>query len=290
MQISTSFQEIYVSILSIATLLGLGLGLTLGQISNTIRGHWKILIWGVIFNFVVIPLFALAMRDVVNLEPAFFIGFFLCMAAPGGGTGSLLTLVAKGDIPFSVALMFLLTLVSLFATPLLMVMAAPVSNGASPWLAVLPMVTTLVVYILTPLVIGLAIRRYWPPLAQVLVKPVTRLSMIMLVALVVGYLMMKWDQLAVGGLTLIMVSVVFACIALVGGFTVTARMGLRRSMGFTSSVRNVTLAILLASTSYPDPHTMIAVLAYGLAQYVVSFPAAMLVARWAGNKPAVPSP
>jgi bile acid:Na+ symporter, BASS family len=285
MQISLPFQEIYVSLLSVATLLGMGLGLTLEQISDTIRHHWRKLLWGVIFNFVVIPVAALGTRNAVNLDPAFFTGFFLCMAAPGGGTGSLLTYCAKGDISFSIALMFPLTLVSLVVTPLWMVFAVPANNGANPWLAVIPMVTALGVYMVTPLVLGLAIRKQWPSIALSLVKPVTRLSMVMLLMLVVGYLVSKGNQIAAGGLTLIILSLASACAALAGGMTTTPHAGLRRALGFTSSIRNVTLAILLAGTSYPDPRTMLAVLSYGLAQYVVSFPAAFIAVRLAGNQP-----
>jgi BASS family bile acid:Na+ symporter len=278
-----TFEEIYVSLLSIATLLGMGLSLTLEQISDTLRQHWKKLFWGVAFNFAVIPFVALGIRDAVNLDSAFFTGFFLCMAAPGGGTGSLLTYCAKGDISFSIALMFLLTLMSLVATPLWMIFAVPVSNGASPWMAVMPMVTTLGMYMMAPLVLGLVIRKRWPFIALSLVKPVTRLSMIMLLMLVVGYLVMKGDQITAGGLTLVVLSLASACVALAGGISITPHVGLRRSLGFTSSVRNVTLAILLASTSYTDPRTMLAVLSYGLAQYVVSFPAAFMAVRLAEN-------
>lgn len=284
MQISSQFQEIYVSLLSIATLLGMCLGLTLQQISDTIRQHWKQLFWGVSFNFIVIPFIALGMRDAVNLDSAFFIGFFLCMAAPGGGTGSLLTYCAKGDISFSIALMFLLTVASLVATPLWMVFAFPVNSGASPWVAIMPMVTTLGLYMTAPLVLGLAIRKLFPSIALSFVKPITRLSMFMLLMLVVGYLIIKGNQIAAGGITLIILSLASACAALAGGMTVLPHAGLRRSFGFTSCVRNVTLAILLASTSYTDPHTMLAVLAYGLAQYVISFPAAFMAVRLAGKQ------
>jgi len=279
MHISMSLQEIYVSLLSVATLLGMGLGLTLEQISDTIRKHWIILLWGVVFNLVVIPVAALKTRSIVNLEPAFFTGFFLCMAAPGGGTGSLLTYYAKGDIAFSIALLFPLTLVSLVATPLWMVFAGPDNSSASPWLAAIPMIATLGVYIVAPLVLGLAIRKRWPCTALSIVKPVTRLSMVMLLMLVVGYLIIKGSQIAVGGLPLIFLSLASAGVALAGGLAATPHFGLRRALGFTSSIRNVTVAILLAATSYPDPRTMLAVLAYGLAQYVISFPIALVAAR-----------
>ncbi len=143
----------------------------------------------------------------------------------------------------------------------------------------MPMVTTLGVYIATPLVLGLAIRKRWPRTALSLVKPVTRLSMVMLLMLVAGYLIIKGNQIAVGGLPLIFLSLASACAALAGGITATKHAGLRRALGFTSSIRNVTLAILLAGTSYPGPKTMLAVLAYGPAQYVISFPVAVVAAR-----------
>ena len=139
-------------------------------------------------------------------------------------------------------------------------------------------------YIVAPLVLGLAIRKRWPFLAQSLVKPVTRLSMVLLLMLVVGYLVVKGHQIAVGGLPLILLSLASVCAALAGGIIVTPHAGLRRALGFTSSIRNVTVAILLASISYPDPRTMLAVLEYGLAQYVIRFPVAVVAARMAGKK------
>jgi predicted Na+-dependent transporter len=175
--------------------------------------------------------------------------------------------------------LFPLTLVSLVATPLWMVFGAPANSNASPWLAAMPMVSTLGAYIVAPLVFGLAIRKRWPRTALSLVKPVTRLSMVMLLILVAGYLVIKGNQIAVGGLSLIFLSLASAAVALAGGITATPHAGLRRALGFTSSIRNVTLAILLASTSYPDPKTMLAVLTYGLAQYIISFPVALVVAR-----------
>jgi bile acid:Na+ symporter, BASS family len=278
MQTSIPFQEIYVCLLSVATLLGMGLSLTLEQISDTIRQHWKLLFWGVIFNIVVIPIAALGTRNIVNLEPAFFTGFFLCMAAPGGGSGSLLTYCAKGDVSFCIALMFPLTLISLVATPLWMVFAVADNTVTSPWAAVIPMATTLGVYIVAPLILGLAIRKRRPYIAQSLAKPFARLSTVMLLILVVGYLIVKGNQIAAGGLTLILLNLAAASIALAGGFITPASTGLRRALGFTSSIRNVTVAILLASTSYASPLTILAVLLYGLAQYVISFPVAFAAA------------
>ena len=279
-----SFQEIYVSLLSVTTLLGMGLGLTLAQITDTIHRHWKTLSWGMFFNFVAIPVAALGTRSIVNLEPAFFTGFFICMVAPGGGSGLLLTYYAKGNISFSIALMFLLTLVSLVATPLWMVFAAPDNQGASPWLTAIPMITALGMYIVAPLVLGLAIRKQWPCAAQSLVKPVNRLSMVMLLMLVFGYLVVKGNQIAVGGLPLILLSLASASVALAGGIIATPNAGLRRALGFTSSIRNVTVAILLASISYTDPRTMLAVLEYGLSQYIICFPVAALAARLSVKK------
>jgi len=282
MNIPPCFQGIYVSLFSVVTMLGMGLGLTLGQITETIRTHWKALLWGITFNCLMIPIAALSMRDYTALDQAFFIGFFLCMAAPGGGTGSLLTYCARGDVPFSITLMFPLTLVSLFATPLWMAAAAGKTAG-SPWTAVMPMMTTLAWYIFAPFVLGISIRRKYPSQAAILTRPVTRASMVMLLLLVAGYLAARGDQITAGGGQLILLSLGSAAAALAGGLTLAPHRGYRRALGFTSSIRNVTAAILLAGTCYPDPRTMVGVLAYGLAQFIVCFPAAFAVARMAKN-------
>ncbi len=271
-------QDIYVSVLSVATLLGLGLGLTLEQITDSVRQHWKLLLWGVVFNFIVIPVAALKALSFMNIEPALFTGFFLCMAAAGGGTGSLLTYTAKGDVSFSIALLFPLTLASLVATPLWMILCAPIKSSVSPWMAAVPMAATLGIYIVAPLFLGMAVRRLWPDIAQNLAKPVSRLSLIMLVVLVAGFLFLKANLLK-ELISLSFLSLVAAGIALAGGVTAAPRSGIMRAFGFTSSIRNVTLAILVASTSYPDPKTMLAVLVYGLAMYVVCFPVAVVVAQ-----------
>ncbi len=273
-----SLLYIYVSVLSVATLMGLGLGLTLDQIFDSVRQHWKRLLWGVIFNFIVIPAAALKIQSIINMEPALFTGFFLCMAAAGGGTGSLLTYSARGDVSFSIALLFPLTLVSLVATPLWMIMAAPIESSVSPWLTAIPMAKTLVMYILSPLILGMIIRKLWPNTANILMKPFTRLSMIMLVLLVVGFLFIKGNLIG-ELLSVVFLSLVAASLALAGGITAAPHSGIMRALGFTSSIRNVTIAILLASTSYPDPKTMLAVLIYGLTMYVVCFPVAFALAQ-----------
>ncbi len=275
---TSNVQYIFVSVLSVATLLGLGLGLKLEQISDTVRHHWKRLLWGVAFNFIVIPVCALQVRSFITIDPALFTGFFLCMAAAGGGTGSLLTYSAKGDVSFSIALLFPLTLVSVVATPLWMILAAPIESAASPWLAALPMAKNLGIYIVAPLFLGLAIRMFWPGTAKRFVKPVTRLSMVMLGLLIAGFLYAKGNQIG-EVLPLVCLSIIAAGLALAGGITAAPHSGIMRALGFTSSIRNVTIAILLASTSYPDPKTMIGVLTYGLAMYGVCFPIAIVVAQ-----------
>jgi BASS family bile acid:Na+ symporter len=282
MEIARSFQEIYVSLFSVVTMLGMGLGVTFGQITATVRRRWKALLWGIAFNCLMIPVAALSMRDFVTLDQAFFTGFFLCMAAPGGGTGSLLTYCAKGDVPFSITLMFPLTLVSLFATPLWMA-AASGNAAADPWTAVIPMMTTLACFLFAPFVAGIFIRWKYPAHGAFLAGPVTRASMIMLLLLVVGYLAARGDQITAGGGRLILLSLGAAAAALAGGLTLAPHGGRRRALGFTSSIRNVTAAILLAGTCYTDPKTMIGVLAYGLAQFMVCFPAAFAAARMVGR-------
>ncbi len=128
------------------------------------------------------------------------------------------------------------------------------------------------------IILGMIIRKLWPTIAESLEKPLTRLSIVMLVLLVAGFQFIKGAQIG-DLLSLLFLSLAAAGVALASGITATPDSGIMRALGFTTSIRNVTVAILLATTCFPEPETLLAVLIYGLSMYVVCFPVAFVIAR-----------
>src|SRR5687768_9871625 len=98
-----ALQNFLVIVLNVSVMLAMGLGLTLGQLRDTLRRKDRLAI-GLLLNLLIIPLAGAAMIRLFALPPAAALGFLLCVAAAGGPTGPLLTANARGDTAYSVAL------------------------------------------------------------------------------------------------------------------------------------------------------------------------------------------
>jgi bile acid:Na+ symporter, BASS family len=286
-----SFQDIYVGLLALTTLFGMGLTLQPADLAEIMARRRGLLILAVAINLVALPLLGLALFPLFGAATSFAVGFMLCMAAPGGGTGTLLTYVANGDLRFSVALLLILTVSSVVITPSWMVLAAPADDVGQLYLAALPMAGILFGFILLPLVAGMTYRRLWPVAADVMQPWIARLSLILLLLLVVAYLVTHGHLVIASGWRLPLLTLIGVVAALASGWLVrqTAAPATVAAFSLTTSVRNITLAILLAATYYRDEGVLVAVLAYGLIMYLVGIPAAMLWARQSRND-ATPAP
>ena len=141
-------QDIYVAALALLTLFAIGLNLTAAQIREALTAHPVATALATLINLIALPLIVVVAQNLVPMPEPVFGGLLLCAASPGGGTGSLLTHLAQGDVPFSVGLLVLLTALSLLVTPLWMVSFAPPVSDLSPLAATWPMVRTLLVFII----------------------------------------------------------------------------------------------------------------------------------------------
>ncbi len=271
-----SIVDLYVIALAFLTLFSMGLGLTPRAILRSLARAPGTTAAALVVNFLVLPLVLLGLDAVLELPQPIFLGLLLCMAAPGGGTGSLLTYLARGDVAFSLGLLVLFTLLSFVLTPLWMAPFSP-QSGASLIADAVPMVLRILAFILLPLGLGLAVARRLPPWVERWQPRLARVSLLMLLGLVAGLLVTKGHLLWTIGWPALAAAAITVGVGLLSGL-LTGR-GLRAAFSFTTAVRNVTLAMLLATTHYADELVLMAVLAYGLFMYGVGMPAALVVKR-----------
>ncbi len=264
------------------TMLGMGLDLTFDQLGRGLAERPGATLVGLLVNILVFPLLALGIAWGFGLSGPLFAGFLLCAASPGGGTGSLLTWMSRGRIAFSIGLLVLLTLSSLVVTPMWMLAFAPPTTGADPWDAAALMLRPIILYILLPLAAGLYTRRVAPELALRWQPRVARVSVWLLVAIVLAYVVLKGPLLFDAGGGILGASGLAVLLSLVSGMLLRpqGQGGWRRALGFTTGVRNMTLGLLLASTCYREDETLLAVLAYGMFMYLIGVPSA----AWFGRR------
>lgn len=236
-------------------------------------------------NLVAIPAAALALLTVLDPDPTTGTALMIVAAAPGGGTGALLSLHVRGDRAHAVALQVALAVTSLVAVPVwLRVFAGP---GASE-IDYLPLVASLVVLQWLPLAVGLVLSERRPDLAARVHPVARRFADLMLAALIVALVITSGSELDDnGGDAVAGIGIVLALTLLGGAAVTTGTSAVRRATAMTTLIRNLSLA--LAATAFLDDSEAAAlvVLTYGLAMYLtgVAWVAVDRAGRPTGRRP-----
>ena len=254
-----------VVVLLVSGMLATGTVLDRGEVVARAR-DLRVLLPALSANLLTVPLFAVVVATVLDLDGPVRLGLLLAAASPGGGTGALLSLHARGDAAHAVVLQGVLAVAALVVTPLWV-------GGSTDGIPLAPVVAGLLVLQLGPLLAGAALRSRRPAVAAAVHPRARRVADACLALLVVGLLLTELDELDRTGVRGLV------AMALVVGFCLTtlvlpAAPAVRRATAMTTAVRNLSLALLVARSA-PDPDaTSLVVLAYGLVMYAATAGAA----------------
>lgn len=181
-------------VLPVLTLLMFGLGLTLRLKDFLLFRHRPQPVWvGLAGQIAVLPALAFALGIVFRLEPVFFIGLMLIACSPGGSSSNVFTMLVKGDVALSVSLTALSSIVTLFTIPLVMqfvmtwigdgastaempLPAGPLAPVSSVSLPVGNLIVQNILFVLLPVVAGVALRRYSPVAAARIDRYLSRMA------------------------------------------------------------------------------------------------------------------
>jgi BASS family bile acid:Na+ symporter len=166
-------------------MVGMGMTLTVKEFALIFikpRG----IILGEILQFGLMPFLAMCLGRLLGFYeqyPFIFVGMILITAIPGGVTSNLMTYYAKGDLALSISLTSFSTVMSIVFTPLLLALyCADLPEITIP---VKIVVQTILVLVIIPLVVGMAIRGKWQPLAEKATPFFSALGIIALLFLII---------------------------------------------------------------------------------------------------------
>jgi BASS family bile acid:Na+ symporter len=221
-------------------------------------------------NFVIVPILGVLLAKLFRLPPQVATGFLLMAIAPG--VPFVLASVRKrgGSLGLAVALALFLPLLSIVTVPLTAALVLPTQAVAQ-----LPLgrfVVTLLLFQLVPLLAGIAVGYRAPAIASRL-EPFLRYVFI---ASVLVFLILYAPRLAEGvaavyGSNGMWAMLCLSILAMATGWALggPARAD-RRVLGIGTTLRNVGLAALIATTSFEGTRVAAAVLTYLLIQIVVT--------------------
>lgn len=139
------------------------------------------LMLGLLAQFGCMPLLAFALCHLFSLPPDLAMGVILVGTAPGGTASNVLTFIARGDVPYSVALTSLATLVALVLMPVLTWLLGgvwvPVDMGG--------LFVSILKIVVIPVALGIAVHRFCGSLTERAIPylpPISALTITLVVA------------------------------------------------------------------------------------------------------------
>jgi len=257
----------------VSSMMAMGVGFTIRQIIDALRDV-RLVLLALLANFVVMPLGALALDKMLQLDEPLGVGLLLLGAAAGAPFLPKLTELVKGNLPFAVGIMVLLAVGTVGYLPLVLPLLLPGvtvnSEKIAGWLFLLT---------LLPLAIGLAVRAQYGKVAA-RVKPVLDwVSNITLVPMVFLLAAANIDKiLHLFGTRGVLAG--FLLIALgIGWMLGGPGIDTRRALALGTGQRNIAAALVVASESFSDPSVVIMVIAVTIVGLLTLLPLCHVLAN-----------
>lgn len=140
---------------------GMGLGLSFSDFLHVVTNP-KTVLFGIVMQFILMPLIALLLVTAVSIPPEFAVGMLLVGCCPGGTASNILTYLAKGNVALSVSITICTTLLSPIVTPAIFYLIAHNSIEIDFWGIVLDIVKMVV----APVFVGVLINALLNKLAK----------------------------------------------------------------------------------------------------------------------------
>lgn len=240
------------------TLLMFELGLTLDM-----RGFGLLLqrpapvIAGLLGQVVLLPLLAFALGWLFELDAVFFLGLVLIACSPGGSSSNVFTMVAQGNLPLSILLTGLSSIITLFTIPVVMQFALHLAGDGGVQAIHLPIGRLLVqnlLLVLLPVAIGVMVRWRYPTLALRMHGVLSKIALPALILLASLFFIQHHETIAAqfGRLGACVIMLILAATS--GGWLLARIVGVnrvdRRTLVIEIGMQNAAQAIAIAVSPF----------------------------------------
>jgi len=244
----------------LSTMISIGLEVTFKEI--LLAASNKSLFMKALFaNFILVPLLGLGVARILPMPANIETGFLLLAAAPGAIFAINFTRRTQDSVPFAAALLFALTVLSVVVTPFLAQLMLNIDEPIT--LHYDRAFQALFLYVLLPLLAGFALNRWASTVALRLRKPVSAcagISFVLVTVTTMGLKSAATKQIGSNGLLAMLLLI--AASMVIGWILGGPDRGTRRVLTVNSSMRNVALALAIASRSFPGANVDVGILAF----------------------------
>lgn len=270
MEVLNTLYELMGLVFVLGTIISMGLSLTMAQITGPLRDI-RFVILALLANFVVVPVAAYILTQVIPMEDALVTGLILVSLAAGAPGLPKTAEFAKLDTAAATGLMVLLVVVTIIIMPIVVPLLV---TGVS--VTFWDIASGLVYLMLIPLAVSLFARARWEAFAIEVQPRFTQASNFSLLALMVLMVVLNFQNViglfGSGGL---LASLVLVILAAAGGYLLGALGGSnQRVHALGAGQRNIAAAMVVATMNFGNDE-IVMVVVYSLITLLIVTPLAL---------------
>lgn len=228
-----------------------GMGLTIKtEDFRVVFTRPKDLCIGFVLQYTVMPLTAFALAKLFGLPADLALGVILVGCCPGGTASNVITYVAGGDVPLSVGMTIVSTILAPICTPVLVYLLA----GSWVEVSLLTMMMSVVKVVLVPVLLGILIYRVFPKQIDAVRDLLPLISVAAIVMIISGIVGSNAEKIMSCGALVMMVVAIHNVVGLCLGTGAAKLFKLEEkkvtAIGIEVGMQNSGLAISLATANF----------------------------------------
>ena len=214
--------------------------------------HPKDVLIGCVAQFTVMPILAYGLSRLFGLDPALTAGVVLVGTCPGGTSSNVITYFSKGDVPLSVGMTSVNTLLAPFLTPAITYFLLKTTVQVD----VMSMFMSIVQVILIPIILGFVMNKLLGKFTQKLVTALPLVSTIAICLIVGAVVSHNAEKIFESGLLILIVVILHNTFGYICGFGVGKLFKMPpekiKALSIEIGMQNSGLATSLAASSFPN--------------------------------------
>ena len=267
--------EIFLPLALAFIMFSLGLGLTISDFSRVLKQPKDFLI-GAFSQIIILPIVALILVLIWPISPELAIGVMLIAAAPGGATSNIVTSFAKGDVALSVSLTAIISLLSVFTIPLIVLISLNilVDNYSSISISILDIAIQMFAIVTIPVILGILFRKFMSNFS-ILFEPIAKkISALLFAIVLLGAVLAEKDNIILyfsqAGLITLILNILMMIIAFYIAKFFGSGVSQRKTIIVECGLQNGTLAIVVATSVFGGGVYLIPAATYSLIMFASS--------------------
>jgi bile acid:Na+ symporter, BASS family len=246
----TWFQPLIIPGLGVI-MFGMGTALTVADFKRVVEQPYPVAV-GLVAQFLIMPFVAAAIAKLFELPAAIAAGLILVGSCPGGTASNVMTYLAKGDVALSVTMTSCSTVVSVLATPYLMLWLAGTYVFVYPPELLLSILTV----VIFPVAAGIIVRQFLAARVRQFEAVLPVLSVALIVLVVACIVALSRDQLLNTGALVFVTVAAHNSSGLLLGYAMAKLAGLDavrcRTIAIEVGMQNSGLGVALARKHFAD--------------------------------------